>query len=314
MGSQQRQRGLKPSKEYCKLDLLSVKWVSPRGEVPGRLVSVDRPHWDAKGFADSCSGCHTTAVDPKEKAFSAVSLDCVACHGSVPAEHAKMPEPAHLSPKRAPDVHVVTSICAQCHVRTGRSKDTGRPYPTNFVAGDNLFRDFQADFSDASLAVLSSAGRTAAGTPRPGRRTVVRGQGPVGPQAGRPAGVRLEGHSADEPRPAHARLGVRRPVRPAGQRGEPVPRDAPGGHKPRGRALADFASWVDPEGREVLVLQVDHAGGPIAEHLAIPLGVRLHHLPGGTPEQQPVEHLWSLVGEGRAKRCSTSWRAGRRFS
>jgi predicted CXXCH cytochrome family protein len=127
--------------------------------VPGKLVSVERPHWDAARFADSCAGCHTTAVDPKEKAFSAVSLDCFACHGNVPAEHAKKPELAHLSPRRKDDARVVTSICAQCHVRTGKSKDTGRPYPTNFVAGDNLFRDFRADFSDAALAALSTADR-----------------------------------------------------------------------------------------------------------------------------------------------------------
>lgn len=159
MGGPHRQRFLRASKEYGKLDLLSIEWVPPRGETPGKLVSVERPHWNAAQFADSCAGCHTTAVDPKEKAFSAVSLDCFACHGSVPAEHAKKPELAHLSPKRKDDARVVTSICAQCHVRTGRSKDTGRPYPTNFVAGDNLFRDLRADFSDAALAALSSADR-----------------------------------------------------------------------------------------------------------------------------------------------------------
>ena len=46
---------------------------------------------------------------------------------------------------------MVTSICAQCHVRTGKSRSTGLPYPNNFVAGDNLFRDFQVDFSDEAL-------------------------------------------------------------------------------------------------------------------------------------------------------------------
>jgi predicted CXXCH cytochrome family protein len=159
LGGQHRQRFLRRSKAYGKLDLFSVEWVPPRDGKPGKLVSTDRPHWNTTQFADSCAGCHTTAVDPKEKAFSAVSLDCFACHGSVPADHAKKPELAYLSPKRKDDARVVTSICAQCHVRTGRSKDTGRPYPTNFVAGDNLFRDFRADFSDAALAALSSADR-----------------------------------------------------------------------------------------------------------------------------------------------------------
>jgi predicted CXXCH cytochrome family protein len=159
MGDQHLQRFLKPAKEYGKFDLLSAEWAPPRDGKQGRLVSANRPHWDAAQFADSCAGCHTTAVDPKEKAFSAVSLDCFTCHGSVPAEHAKKPELAHLSPKRKDEARVVTSICAQCHVRTGKSKETGRPYSTNFVAGDNLFRDFRTDFSDEALKVLSSADR-----------------------------------------------------------------------------------------------------------------------------------------------------------
>jgi predicted CXXCH cytochrome family protein len=159
MGGQNRQRFLKPSKEYGKLDLLSVEWVPQHDGNPGRLVAVERPHWNGTQFANSCAGCHTTAVDPKEKAFSAVSLDCFTCHGNVPADHAKKPELAHLSPHRKDEPRVVTSICAQCHVRTGQSKVTGRPYPTNFVAGDNLFRDFRADFSDEALKAISSADR-----------------------------------------------------------------------------------------------------------------------------------------------------------
>jgi hypothetical protein len=159
MGNRQRQRYLRPSKEYGKLDLLSIEWEPSRDDKPGKLVSTDHPHWNATQFADSCAGCHTTAVDPKDKAFSALSLDCFVCHGTVPVEHAKKPELAHLSPKRNDKAEVVTSICAQCHVRTGKSKETSRPYPTNFVAGDNLFRDFRTDFSDKALNALSSADR-----------------------------------------------------------------------------------------------------------------------------------------------------------
>ncbi len=32
-------------------------------------------------------------------------------------------------------------------MRFGKSKATGLPYPTNFVAGDNLFKDFEVDWS-----------------------------------------------------------------------------------------------------------------------------------------------------------------------
>jgi hypothetical protein len=159
MGGQRRQRYLKPSREYGKLDLLSIEWVPPRDDKPGKLVSTERPHWEEARFGDSCAGCHATAVDPKQKAFSAISLDCFVCHGVVPAEHAKEPALAHLSPKRKDEARVVTSVCAQCHLRSCKSKETGRPYPTNFVAGDNLFRDFQADLSDEALRAASSADR-----------------------------------------------------------------------------------------------------------------------------------------------------------
>jgi predicted CXXCH cytochrome family protein len=159
MGGERRQRFLKPSKEYGKLDLLSVEWAPPRGTEPGKLLSPERPHWDARQFGHACAGCHATAVDPKEQAFSAPSLDCFVCHGIVPPEHGKKPGLALLSAARKDPARVVTSVCAQCHVRTGTSRVTGRPYATNFVPGDNLFRDFQVDFSDQGLKGLSTADR-----------------------------------------------------------------------------------------------------------------------------------------------------------
>src|SRR6516164_1147121 len=64
LGGRQRQRYLRPSKEYGKLELLSAQWVPPRDGKPGRLVSTAGPHWDETRFGDSCAGCHTTAVDP----------------------------------------------------------------------------------------------------------------------------------------------------------------------------------------------------------------------------------------------------------
>jgi predicted CXXCH cytochrome family protein len=159
LGDGQRQRFLKPAQAYGQLEMLSIEWAPPRNDKPGKLTGTDRPHWDAAKFGDACAGCHTTAVDPKNKAFAALSLDCYACHGNVPADHTKKPELAYLSPKRTDDARVATSICAQCHGRTGKSKSTGRPYATNFVPGDNLFRDFQVDFSEPALEKLSAADR-----------------------------------------------------------------------------------------------------------------------------------------------------------
>ena len=68
-------------------------------------------------------------------------------HCAVTLDHTKDTSLIWLSKKRRDDVQAITSICAQCHLRGGRSRSTGLPYPNNFVAGDNLFRDFRVDLS-----------------------------------------------------------------------------------------------------------------------------------------------------------------------
>src|SRR5262249_8364761 len=100
LGNLQRQRFLKPAQAYGQLELLSVEWTPPRTLDPGKLTGTGRPHWDGVRFGNACAGCHTTAVEPRTRAFAALSLDCYACHGIVPAEHTKKPELAHLSPRR----------------------------------------------------------------------------------------------------------------------------------------------------------------------------------------------------------------------
>jgi hypothetical protein len=69
-----------------------------------------------------------------------------------------------------------------------------------------------------------------------------------------------------------------------------------------GQALADFAGWANPQGRKVLVVLVDNAGGHTAKKLVVPASVVLFPLPSCTPELQPAEHLWPLVREGLANR------------
>ena len=59
-----------------------------------------------------------------------------------------------LSKKRRSDAKAITSICAQCHLRGGKSKSTGLPYANNFLAGDNLFQDYAVDFARADDAEL----------------------------------------------------------------------------------------------------------------------------------------------------------------
>ena len=67
-----------------------------------------------------------------------------------------------LTDRREPgsgDARVIVSICGQCHLRGGRSRSTGLPFPNNFIAGDNLFQDFEADFGLAGDTEFHSADR-----------------------------------------------------------------------------------------------------------------------------------------------------------
>lgn len=154
LGDTRAQRFLKRSEAYGKVDLLSVVAHFGRGR-RARLESTDKVQWDGETFAAACAGCHTTAVDPETHAFSAPYIDCFACHGEPPAEHANDASLAHLAKTGKDSPAVVTSICASCHVRFGKSKASGLPYPTNFVAGDNLFKDFEVDWTVADEAKLN---------------------------------------------------------------------------------------------------------------------------------------------------------------
>ena len=44
-------------------------------------------------------------------------------------------------------------------MRTGKSRSSGLPYPNNFVAGDNLFRDFRVDLTEMAIQKLNPADR-----------------------------------------------------------------------------------------------------------------------------------------------------------
>lgn len=131
LGAHPPHRGLRPD-GYGRFDLLS-----PDGKT-----------WDNQKFALRCAGCHTTAVDPQTNAFSASSLDCYTCHGVAPANHPNDTALIWFSKKHSKDPKQIVSICAQCHLRDGKSKSTGLPYPAGFVAGADLFADFHVDFGD----------------------------------------------------------------------------------------------------------------------------------------------------------------------
>jgi len=151
LGGEEVLRFLKPNGKYGQLAMHSAKGDPHQFQV----VSGSGAGWDDEVFAAKCAGCHTTAVETEFKAFAQASLDCFVCHGEVPAGHQNEPTQALLAKTREKEPLVEMSLCGQCHLRGGVSKSTGLPYPNQFVPGDNLFRDFQVDLSDAAIGAMN---------------------------------------------------------------------------------------------------------------------------------------------------------------
>ncbi len=63
------------------------------------------------------------------------------------------------------------------------------------------------------------------------------------------------------------------------------------------KTLALFAREAGAGRSRIIVLVLDNAGWHTEPGLAVPEGVRLVYLPPYTPELQPAETLWTLVGE-----------------
>jgi hypothetical protein len=159
LGSRRRIRFLKRGRKYGQLTLLSTA-ASPRPQAGSlRLINGEHPRWDAEKFGKSCAGCHASGLDSRTGSFAAVSLDCFTCHGEITLDHTRDSKKALLARQRKDPARVVVSICGQCHMRSGRSRSTGRHFANNFVAGDNLFRDLKVDWSTEQLATLEPGDR-----------------------------------------------------------------------------------------------------------------------------------------------------------
>lgn len=159
LGDRRQNCFLKRSDAYGKLRLLSVRADATRGSRFRLSGDLENPHWEDDTFANQCAGCHTTGVDGNDQSFITVAHDCYVCHGDAPLDHANEPELMPLSEAREDDPRVVVSICGQCHIRFGQSRSTGLPYPNNYVAGDNLFRDFEVDFAKADDSEVNPTDR-----------------------------------------------------------------------------------------------------------------------------------------------------------
>ena len=146
LGSRHRVRFLKKA-AYGKFAILSTQAVLGADKRAVKWIDAANPSWDNNRFANRCAGCHATGVDSKTLTFSAFGLDCYTCHGNVNLEHTSDTSLIFLSKKNKRDAQAIESTCAQCHLRMGKARSTGLPYPNNFVPGDNLFQDYEVDFS-----------------------------------------------------------------------------------------------------------------------------------------------------------------------
>lgn len=142
-------------KEYGRLELLSTAWTPDEAKGKGRLIEAGKRHWDRKKFSRDCGGCHATGFDSSELRFMDISIDCYACHGDVDRSHANDPKRVFLAAGRSDSKKTLSSACAQCHARGGRSRSTKLPFPNNFIAGRDLFVDFEVDTSPGALRSAS---------------------------------------------------------------------------------------------------------------------------------------------------------------
>ena len=148
LGSRQHIRFLKKD-GFGKFAILNTRVVLDANGKVATWIEKEKPTWDKEKFENSCAGCHATGVEAKTKTFAAFGLDCYACHGDVNLQHSNDTRLMILSKQRRNEPELITSTCAQCHLRESKSSSTGLPYPNNFIAGDNVFQDLAVDFAKA---------------------------------------------------------------------------------------------------------------------------------------------------------------------
>lgn len=158
LGSRHRVRFLK-KEGYGKFAILNSQAILNSEKKVEKWEASESPVWDKDKFGNSCAGCHATAVDVKTKAFSAFGLDCYTCHGIVNGNHGNDTSLVLLSKKNKSDAKIITSLCAQCHLRESKSKSSGLPYANNFIAGDNLFQDLVVNWGRAEDPALNPGDR-----------------------------------------------------------------------------------------------------------------------------------------------------------
>ena len=158
LGSRHRIRFLRKD-GFGTFAMLNTQAVLDTNAKPVNWIDKEKLSWDKAKFGNNCAGCHATGIDAKTKSFAAFGLDCYVCHGDVNLEHSNDTRLMILSKQRRHEAELITSTCAQCHLREGKSKSTGLPYPNNFIPGDNLFQDFAVDWAKADDEKLNPIDR-----------------------------------------------------------------------------------------------------------------------------------------------------------
>ena len=133
-------------------DLLDATLLAPKQP---HFDPQSRAAWDAKAFAAKCIGCHMTGVDPVSLRPFETFVGCESCHGPYDDRHTGGAVFMRFAKKAKETPQMIASACGSCHLRGGQSRSTGRPFANNFVAGDNLFKDYAFDFSRADDANLN---------------------------------------------------------------------------------------------------------------------------------------------------------------
>jgi predicted CXXCH cytochrome family protein len=107
--------------------------------------------WDSERFANRCIGCHMTGVDPVSLRPFETFVGCEACHGPYDDRHTGGAVFMRFAKKAKETPQMIASTCGSCHLRgdNSYSRSTRRPFANNFIAGDNLFKDYAFSFSRA---------------------------------------------------------------------------------------------------------------------------------------------------------------------
>ncbi|HKP11084.1 MAG TPA: multiheme c-type cytochrome, partial [Blastocatellia bacterium] len=134
-------------------DLLNAVLFDPKQP---RADAQSKAAWDSQKFAARCIGCHMTGVDPVSLRPFETFVGCESCHGPYDERHTGGAVFMRFAKKAKETPQMIASACGSCHLRGGQSRSTGRPFANNFVAGDNLFKDFALDLSRADDANLNA--------------------------------------------------------------------------------------------------------------------------------------------------------------